>query len=139
MIKKPLEIALAEYGNEAYPGREHNPEVTKYFAGTGKQFIHDDETPWCAAFMNWVMQKANVITKNQLNARSFLDMGVESSDPVMGDVVVFWRISPTSWEGHVGLYIRETAKMIYVLGGNQDSSVKIKPFPKTQLLGYRKY
>lgn len=138
-MKLPMEIALKEYGNEAYPGQETNAEVLKYFTETGKSFIHDDETPWCAAFLNWVMQKSNVITKNQLNARSFLEMGTKTNTPSIGDVVVFWRIKPDSWEGHCGLYIRESKKLIWVLGGNQDSSVKIKPFPKEQLLGYRTY
>lgn len=133
-----LETALKEYGNEAYPGRETNPSVLKYFTETGHSFIHDDETPWCAAFLNWCAQKSNVITKNLLNARSFLDCGVETKEPMLGDIVVFWRVAPNSWEGHVGLYIRETEKLIYVLGGNEDSAVRIKPFPKTQLLGYRK-
>lgn len=134
----PLEIALKEYGKEAWAGVETNPEVLKYFTETGYTFIHDDETPWCAAFLNWVLKQCNIQTKNKLNARSFLEIGTDISSPRLGDLVIFWRISPQSWQGHVGIFIRESSKLVFVLGGNQNSSVNIKAFPKTQVLGYRR-
>lgn len=134
---RPLDIALKEYGNEAWPYRATNPEVEKYFDDTGYTFIDEDETPWCSAFMNWVLKQSNFSTPNSLMARSFLKVGVPKEKPELGDLVIFWRISKDGPYGHVGFYIRETEKMIYVLGGNQDSRVCIKPFEKTKVLGYR--
>lgn len=134
----PLEIALKEYGNEAYQGTATNSDVLKYFTETGHTYIDDDETPWCAAFLNWVCKQAGVQTPNSLLARSFLKVGTDTQTPKLGDIVVLWRISRASIFGHTGIYIRETKYMIYILGGNQDSRVSIRAFPKTNLLGYRR-
>lgn len=135
---RPLQIALAEYDTSSFQGKETNPDVLKYFSETGFSFIHDDETPWCAAFLNWVLQKAGYSFLMKLNARSFLTFGTETKNPTLGDIVVLWRISPTAWQGHVGLFIKETNNLVYILGGNQDGEVSIKAFSKTQLLEYRK-
>ena len=135
----PLEIALKEYGNESFAGLPTNPDVLKYFTETGATFVHDDETPWCAAFMNWVFKQANIETPNKLLARSYENFGHPTVLQKLGDVAIFWRVTPESGLGHVGFFIRETDKLIYVLGGNEDSAVKIKPFPKTQLIGFVTY
>ena len=134
----PLEIALGEYGNEVWPDIDTNPEVLKYFHETGFTFIDEDETPWCAAFLNQVLKQCGKPQTHSLLARSFLKIGIPVDVPDIGDIVVFWRISREGIFGHTGIYIRETKHMIWVLGGNQDGRVTIKPFPKTQLLGYRK-
>lgn len=132
-----IKIALGEYGVEAYTGIASNPDVLKYFHEIGYNYINDDDTPWCAAFLNWVLLKCNIKHTNKLNARSFLEIGQATNFPTIGDVVVLWRINPAGSLGHTGLYVRQTEKMIYILGGNEDNSVKIKPYPKEQLLGYR--
>lgn len=123
---------------EAWLGVDNNPDVMKYFHETGYTFIDEDETPWCAAFLNWICQKCDIATPNKLNARSFLQVGEVVTVPSIGDIVVLWRLQQNGPYGHCGIFIRETPKMVYVLGGNQDSRVSIKAFPKTQLLGYRK-
>jgi uncharacterized protein (TIGR02594 family) len=74
----------------------------------------------------------------KLNARSWLTVGGETSEPEVGDIVVLWRESPTSWKGHVGFYVRETEHLIFVLGGNQHNQVGINGYGKHRLLGYRK-
>ena len=133
-----LDIALLEYGKEYWEGIPSNSEILKYFHETGHTYIHDDETPWCAAFMNWVCKQAGIKTQNKLNARSFLEVGKAVAPGNLGDIVVLWREDPKSWKGHVGIYIREEKHIIYVLGGNQDGRVCIKPFRKEQILSFRK-
>lgn len=135
---KHIEVALKEYGREAWPGTDTNIDVLKFFLETGYTYIHDDETPWCAAFLNWVLKQCNIPTPNKLNARSFLDIGTPITTPELGDIVIFWRIRSDSLLGHCGIFLRESTKLVWVLGGNQDSSVCIKAFPKSQLLGYRR-
>ena len=58
------------------------------------------------------------------------------SGPALGAVTVFWRISPTSGQGHVGFYRGETSESVYVLGGNEEDMVQIEPMSKNQLIGY---
>ena len=137
-MSKIVEVALAEYGNEGIVGQEHNPDVVKYFKDIGFSWINDDETPWCAAFLNWVFLKCNIKGTGKLTARSFLAIGRATLQPVLGDIVVLWRISPTSWAGHCGIYIKESKNLLWILGGNQSNSVRIETYSKKQLLGYRR-
>jgi hypothetical protein len=60
-------------------------------------------------------------------------------EPEIGDVAVFWRTSPESWQGHVAFYVKHTGTQVYVLGGNQSNMVNTAPYPGTQLLGYRRW
>lgn len=134
-----LQIALSQIGIKEVPGSKDNPEILKYFNETGFDGAKlKDETAWCSAFMNWVALQSGLETTNKLNARSWLKVGLSVKKPKMGDVVVFWRESKTSWKGHVGLFIRETRSYIYCLGGNQNNQVSISAYPKKRLLQYRR-
>lgn len=138
MESEILEIALKEYGTQEFVGSDHNSEVLKYFSEAGFNFIKDDETAWCSAFINWCALKANKDRSKKLNARSWLKVGCQTYSPEIGDIAVFWRDSPESWKGHVGLFIRSHEGWVYVLGGNQNNQVGIKAYPESQLLQYRK-
>ncbi|MEK7179967.1 MAG: TIGR02594 family protein [Patescibacteria group bacterium] len=131
-------IALNEFGTQGIQGVTNNPRVLQYFSDIGQKWVKDDETAWCAAFMNWCLLKAGVQGTNSLLARSFLNYGINTNYPVLGDIVVLWRINRTSPYGHVGIFIKETENMIYILGGNQANSVNVTGFPKGQLLSYRR-
>ena len=133
-----ISVALGEYGVKEIIGKKHNPRVLKYFKEIGHDWVKDDETAWCSAFANWVAKQANCKMSNKLNARSWLNIGIKTDCPKIGDIVVFWRESHNSWKGHVGFFVRETNNYIYVLGGNQRNQVNIKAYPKKRLLEYRK-
>jgi uncharacterized protein (TIGR02594 family) len=139
MSQEIIKIALNQIGIKEIVGSLDNPEVLKYFDDIGFDGkTLKDETAWCSAFVNWVAQEAGQSTSCKLNARSWLKVGQKVSKPIQGDVVVFWRESPSSWKGHVAFFIRETRSWIYVLGGNQNNSVSIKAYPKKRLLQYRR-
>jgi len=133
-----LQIAFSEYGVKEYPGEKHNPKVLKYFTGIGCIWVKDDETAWCSAFVNWVCKGAGLEYSGKLNARSWLDVGENIQYPQLGDIVVLWRENKNSWKGHVGFYINETTKHIYILGGNQNNQVCIMAYNKNRLLSYRR-
>ena len=136
-MTKAFEIALKEYGTKGIMGVGESPQVLNYFAEIGHSWVKDDDTAWCAAFLNWCLKKAGATFTGSLLARSFLNFGTNTKTPTLGDIVVLWRVSPTSGFGHVGFFISETADTIFILAGNQDNQVNIKEFPKTKLLGYR--
>jgi uncharacterized protein (TIGR02594 family) len=136
-MKEIFKIAMEEYGVTEVDGEEHNDRIVKYFHDIGQTWVTTDETAWCSAFINWCALRGGYKRSNKLNARSWLKVGKETKDPVMGDICVFWRESPDSWKGHVGLYAGEKDNIIYVLGGNQNNMVCIKAYPKARLLGYR--
>lgn len=137
-MKTPIEIALGEYATEAILGERSNPRILEYFDEIGEEWVTNDDTAWCAAFLNWILMKAGKQQTHRLNARSFLTYGTHTDKPEVGDIVVLWRIEPESIYGHCGLYVTQTTDKIYILGGNQSGEVCIKAYPKSQLLDYRK-
>lgn len=132
-------IALSQYGKAYVPGAKNNPDVLRYFTDIGHAEIHNDDTAWCSAFANWVAIKAGLPHSGSLAARSWLSVGQDVKVPALGDICVFWRISPTSGFGHVAFFIRDDGDSIWVLGGNQSSlgEVCIEKVSKSKLLGYR--
>jgi uncharacterized protein (TIGR02594 family) len=99
-----------------------------------------DHDPWCAIFANAMFALCNPVVPGTKSAssQSFRSNSnfAQISGPALGAVTVFWRISPTSGQGHVGFYRGETAESVYVLGGNEGDMVQIEPMSKKQLIGY---
>lgn len=134
---KHLELAFSQYGIKEIPGNEDNPEVIKYFNEIGFDGSKlKDETAWCSAYVNWVCKKSGLPFSGKLDARSWLKVGCKVNTPKLGDVVVFWRESKSSWKGHVAFFIKEDGNFIWVLGGNQSNQVNISVYPKERLLAY---
>lgn len=137
MEPKWLELARAELGTKEVDGPGNNPRVVNYFAAAGHEEVVQDSTAWCAAFVGAMLRKSNMPSTGSLAARSYLKYGTPVDTPEPGDIVVFSRGNST-WEGHVGFYVGETATTVKVLGGNQDNKVSIANYSKTRLLGYRR-
>ena len=119
-----MTIALAEVGQEEVAGAASNPRIVEYHQST-KLKATDDDVPWCAAFVNWVLMKAGLPVTKSAAALSFLDWGIKVKTPKYGDLVVF---DYGHGRGHVGFYVGEREGKISVLGGNQDDSVNVKLF-----------
>ena len=134
-----LESAFSQYGVKEVQGTEkNNPDILEYFHSIGQTWVRTDETAWCSAFANWVCQNAGCTEiSNKLNARSWTNIGHKTKQPEPGDIVVLWRESFESWKGHVGFFIRQNDTFIWILGGNQNNEVNIKPYPKYRLLSYQ--
>lgn len=94
--------------------------------------------PWCAAFGNFVLAENGIGGTDSNMARSFLTIGRPTDTPRLGDIVILWRIGKDTPWGHNGFFIAEDDYWITLLGGNQDETVKIKRYPKWQLLGTRR-
>jgi len=140
MTKAIYTVAQGYLGLKEWPGAKHNPAVLALYAKAGHAEIHDDETPWCAAFVGAVLAEAGERGTGALNARSYLKWGeaVELADAQQGDVLVFWRGSKDGWQGHVGFFVGRKGRDVLVLGGNQGNEVSIKPYPTGRLLGVRR-
>ena len=136
-MSRLIKIALSEYGLKEVPGTANNPEIMKYFHEIGHDWVQGDETAWCSAAVNYWAKKSGLEYSGKLNARSWLNFG-RKVDIQDADIVVFWRVSPSDWRGHVGIPIREDDGVIWTLGGNQSNMVKISPYDKDRLLAYIK-
>jgi uncharacterized protein (TIGR02594 family) len=131
---------LSHYGLKEVVGPQSNPEILAFFTELGYDWVNDDSTTaWCSACLSFYAKKCGYEYTGKLDARSWLRLPqpIIVLKPTIGDVVVFWRESPTGWKGHVGLFIAQDFNIIYTLGGNQSNALSISAYPRDQLLGYR--
>lgn len=135
----PYALAKKELGVKEISGVKHNSTVVAYFRDAGHPQITDDETAWCAAFVGAMLARAGIKPTGSLAARSYLKWGtpVGLTEVKPGDIVVFQR-GDSSWQGHVGFYVKHDATTISVLGGNQANQVSIAKYPQAKLLGIRR-
>lgn len=136
----PYDIAKTFVGTREVPGKQSNPEILAMFRAVGHEWVEDETTAWCAAFVGACMERAGLRSTRQLNARSYLQWGVpvELSDAQEGDVIVFSRGDPSGWQGHVGFFVKRAGTNIEVLGGNQSDAVSVARYPASRLLGIRR-
>lgn len=131
-----LKTAVGEIGVKEAVGGKHNPQILAYHKATSLR-AESDETPWCAAFVNWCLAQCNVKGTNMANARSFLGWGKSLETPKAGCIVVF-SSSRGPRSGHVGFYVGENPNgTVRVLGGNQGDQVSVASYPAEKVLAYR--
>ena len=134
---KPLwiEIAEKEIGVKEVEGPGDNARIVEYHKATSLKST-DDETPWCSAFVNWVLMQAGYERSHNASARSFLGVGI----PLKGFrkySIVILRRGNSNWMGHVGFAIDETRSHVLILGGNQGDKVSRAWYRKENVIGYR--
>ena len=135
-----LEAAGAYLGLQEWPGAKQNPKIVAMFSTVGHGQVQDDETPWCAAFVGAVLASLGLPHTGKLNARSYVSygQGVRTQDARPGDIVVLWRGSPTSWQGHVAFFVRFEGNNVILRGGNQGNAVTDAAYPIDRILAVRR-
>lgn len=135
-----LTTAFGEVGTKEITGMVHHPRILGYHACTGLGAT-DDETPWCASFVCWVLNQCDITSTRSAASLSFMRWGRELSEPVRGCVVIFERVDRNGTvipnRGHVGFWLGERGNVTYVLGGNQRNQVGINAYPSARVVGYR--
>lgn len=117
-----------------------NPVISAMFEYTqlAGSKVDARRVPWCAAFVNAMLERNGYAGTKSAMARSFLKWGVALEAPRPGCVVVIWRGEYDNGEnGHVFFYTREDRNFIYGVGGNQGDAVSEARFHKSKVLGYR--
>jgi uncharacterized protein (TIGR02594 family) len=134
-----LAIAKAEVGTKEQVGSGDNPRVVQYLSSTSlsRSLAANDETAWCSAFVNFVVEKAGFEGTDSAAARSWANWGVPVDNPQPGAITVFERPEAGPTAGHVGFFVSQTQSTIMVLGGNQSDAVSIQPQERSRLLGFR--
>jgi uncharacterized protein (TIGR02594 family) len=134
-----LVIAQAEMGVHELPGSGTHPRIAEYYKATNIGGMPEDgATPWCSAFMCWVMEKASYKSPRRANARSWLDWGQSLEEPKPGCVAVLWRGVPDAATGHVCLWIGPYQHdKFFALGGNQGNQVSHQLYGTGRVLSYR--
>ena len=131
---KWLQLARGQIGLREVKGGQHAPEIVQFWKDIKRSGIKDDETPWCAAFVGAMLERAGIRSSRFESAKSYLEWGVAIAEPCLGCIVVFTR----DGGGHVGFVVgTDKAGNLLVLGGNQGDAVNIKTFPRSRVSGYR--
>jgi uncharacterized protein (TIGR02594 family) len=146
--KKEPVVVKVERLNPVYQGIKFLDYTEKANRAELKQLTGVDPVriEWCAAYANAILEQSNIPSnkdhKYALTARAFLDWGVATDKPVMGDIVVFPR-GDEGWQGHVGFYVKEQVidgdLYYYILGGNQKNKVSVELYLASKALGARHY
>jgi uncharacterized protein (TIGR02594 family) len=134
MIPEYLLAAFKELGVASIPGPQTNTRIFEYQATVGNP--SDDETPWCAAFVQWCLSRAGIIGTGHAQAKSYLEWGIDAGSARVGSILVMNRGSQ-SWQGHVSFVIQDNGDTVYALGGNQSGRVKISCYKKADIIAYR--
>lgn len=128
--------ANEEYNQAERAGVTDNLRIVQYL-GTVGLGDHHDETPWCAAFVNWCLRQAGIRGSCRANARSFLGgwNAMSLQQPSYGCVVVLSR-PPHPAHGHVAFFTGRIGGKVVLLGGNQSNRVKLSDYPVSRVLAY---
>lgn len=133
MYQPPWIVKAGEYlGVHEVVGPGSHPDIMRWAknqAGWIANYFKDDDTPWCALFVNGVLQECGIPGTNSLAAASFCTWGQPMADPSYGCILVFSRPGGN----HVGFYLGERADAYRVRGGNQGNAVKDEWIPKARL------
>lgn len=128
-------IANSEVGQT----EKNNPSrVIQYHQATNlDKGSRKASTPWCASFVCWCLKQAGYDHTGTAWARDYLKYGKALLRPEKGCILIFERNDPGG-DSHVTFWTGEETPTHYLcLGGNQDDMVKLKQYPKYDLLGAR--
>jgi uncharacterized protein (TIGR02594 family) len=126
--------ALELYGVTEIVGPKHNPVILEWAKELGINY-NSDEIPWCGLFVGICIKRANrQPVSGLLSSRNWINFGVKSNIPMLGDILVFAR----QGGGHVGFYVGEDKKNFFVLGGNQGNQVNVVKIAKSRLIEARR-
>lgn len=135
-----LVVADGELGvRESSEAGEHNPRVLEYLStcdNLGSWGKSQDETAWCAAFVNWCLEAVGLRSTRHALARSYIHFGSGADGYPEGAIAVIKKkasggdTSTGSRAGyHVGFVVRKSKTVIRLLGGNQRNEVNITSYP----------
>lgn len=133
-----LRIARFELGTAEVDGPKSNARIDRYHSATRQSRAVDDSVPWCSSFACWCMEQVGIASTRSKSARSWLEWGQPLTEPQLGCVVVLWRRSKDSVNGHVGFFLgKDENGRVLLLGGNQGNRVSIRPYITSRVLSYR--
>lgn len=124
-IDDVLAVAAQEIGTTEVGFSNSGPQVNQYLSAVGLGPGH----PWCAAFVFWVCENANVpeSTWNGLTNKAYCptieswarSQGLLTSTPMRGDFMLLqMRDSQGQYSGHIGIVDRVDGANIHTIEGN---------------------
>lgn len=137
-----LTVARKYEGLTEVEGPTSNPAILRMAREIGAPaWYHDDSQPWCAVFLNAVLQQSGqpmaIGTRgdhfDRLRALTFNDYGRSLALPALGAIGVFSRPEGA----HVAMYLGEFRDLVSVYGGNQHNQVCATWITKDRVKSWR--
>jgi uncharacterized protein (TIGR02594 family) len=116
-----------------------NPVIVSFFKATNYGSPDGDQTKWCAAFMNWCLQRVGRKSTRSASSGSFRCFGDDATAPREGDIAVFKNLgqnAPCSGSGHVAFFLRRNEGRVEVIGGNQGNKIRVSTYSAQEKDGY---
>ena len=117
-----LRLAYSFLGSREIAGRKHNKKIIGWWEALKLPF-RDDETPWCAGFMNRMVQMAGLPIPKKYRAAAlgwkWVGHGTKLSGPALGAIMMMERPGRPG-SGHTTFVAgRDHKGNVMGLGGNQ--------------------
>lgn len=116
---------------------QHRAVLTDFLSKAAGQRIDPAKVPWCAAFVDAVLDASGKPKRGSLRAADFLDYGSATDKPTKGDVVVFKSMA-TGSSGHVGFVVGIEGDRVRYIAGNDDNRVQEDTLPLAKVAGFRR-
>lgn len=94
--------------------------------------------PWCAIFVNAMVEDAGYPGSKSAMARSFEKSGnfIQLAGPALGAITTMWRGSPTGGLGHVFFYEGENQLGVRGIAGNSSDGIRRAYHDANRITGY---
>lgn len=128
-------LSLAEH-EVGFHERGTNQGIERY---TQAAHCGQEGDPWCAIFVNAMLENSGHLGTRSAMARSFEhnENFCRLSGPALGAIVTNWRGSRTGGLGHVFIYTGHDANgRVWGIGGNEDDGVRKVPHNPDRVVGY---
>ena len=135
-----LKAAFSRLGVSEIEGARHEKLVLDMYAASGHSEIHDDETPWCAAFVGWSLEKGGLVGTHSLMAISYAKYGnaLDRNKTIPRGAIAVWK---RTGGAHVNFVLEDDGTYVTCIGGNQENGkgggVTISRRLKSQAVAYR--
>ncbi|MFC3711252.1 TIGR02594 family protein [Sphingoaurantiacus capsulatus] len=131
-----LARARRNLGVKETPGRASTPSILKYRVMARVLLEGDDgAVPWCAIFVNAMLEAVGVRGSRSGMARSFSRWGKAlPKDRIPAGAVVVLSSDRGPASGHVGFACGVSATHVWLLGGNQGDAVSVAPFRRERIV-----
>lgn len=128
--------AASFLGVAEIPGSANNPQILEFLASSIK--TNTEETPWCAAFVNYILARVHLSGSRSAMARSFETSKnfIKLDEKTSGAIVTRYRGTKQSGFGHVGFAVCFKPGYVGFLAGNQGDKVSVSWHPEKYVTGY---
>lgn len=129
-----VDLAATFLGVKEIPGPKNNPQILEFLKGISS----NEDTPWCAAFVNYVMTHSGYKGSGSAMARSFEKSSnfTHTNNYTPGAIVTRYRGDKAAGLGHVGFAVGRKPGFVAFLGGNQGDKVSVSWQPEEFITGY---